>query len=107
MSDAARAWLAGRMPAPPAPLRERLEDALARADDAAGVPAVLAEAALARLHDALALGDDRAAAFELLAADALLTYAFEAAAELGVDTVEALAEAYGPARLATLIAAEP
>lgn len=105
MSEAARAWLAGRTPAPPAALRARLDEALGSVDDAAGVPAALAEAALARLHDALALGDERAAAFELLAADALLTYAFEAAAELGVETVAALAEAYGPARLATLIAA--
>ena len=102
MSAAALAWLAERVPPGPAPLYERMAAAVGTQHDAS-VPAALAEAALTRLHAALALGDARAAAFELLAADALLSYAFEAAAELGVDTLEAVIDAYGPARMAPLI----
>jgi hypothetical protein len=48
------------------------------------LPAVLADAALACLRDAWSC-DDRAAALHLLAADALLTYACEAAAGGGTD----------------------
>lgn len=75
-------WLATRTPAPPAPLSARLREALAPAlgRDAAEVPdaALGAAEALLRslLHDRAA-GRDRA--LDLLAADALVTYAFEAA----------------------------
>src|SRR5690606_980843 len=53
---------------------------------------------------ALAEAHDRSGALHLLAADALLTYAFEAAAERGPEAVTALAERRGAARLALLLA---
>lgn len=124
-ADAARSWLDTREPAPPDVLRARLVDALDRIADspalettidefASGKPGartaqtwpvivVLGEAALDRLRAALAIGDDRSAAHELLAADALLTYTFEAAAEAGPEAVAACARLYGPVRLATLL----
>lgn len=74
-------------------LRERLEEVppeLARAVrgllDASGrlTPPGLASAAIAAFDRLADRGADRGAALELLAADALLTYAFEAAAEPGL-----------------------
>jgi hypothetical protein len=103
VSAPAVTWLAGRAPAPPSGLQAHLDRALASGEDT-NVAAALAEAARAQLGAALALGDARAAAFELLVADALLTYVFEAAAEIGVDTVAAAAEAFGPGFLAPLLA---
>jgi len=118
------AWLESRDPAAPPELLAKLQEAVAALRADAGdslsgahshgmgqgtdeaLPALvttLAEAALDRFRAALALGDDRSAAFELLAADALLTYAFEAAAEVGPDAVSACARVYGPARLAALL----
>ena len=77
-----RDWLAHREPSPPRELRERVE-ALAEAvppggaDTAASLLAA-AEAALAELSRASS--GDRATALDLLAVDALVTYAFECAA---------------------------
>ncbi|MBX6363244.1 MAG: hypothetical protein IRZ00_05190 [Gemmatimonadetes bacterium] len=93
-------WLDTRTPPPPAELRARLADALEPAET---LPGALADGALVCLAAALARGDDRAAALDLLSADALLTYALEAAAEAGADEVLAVADAYGPARLAALL----
>jgi len=78
-----RDWLAHREPSPPRVLRERVE-ALALAvpeqpDDLAGSLLAAAEVALARLS--LAGAGDRATALDLLAVDALVTYAFESAAQ--------------------------
>lgn len=72
------AWLAGRSPEPPADLTASL-----RVGGASGVPAdALTEVALARLDEARARpGRVRESAFRLLEADALLTYACEAALE--------------------------
>jgi hypothetical protein len=56
---------------------------------------VLADAAVAELTELAAGPQDRASARRLLAADAVLTYAFEAAAEEGGDPAE-LAERIGP-----------
>lgn len=92
-------WLDARTPPPPPELRARLADALRPAET---LPGALADGALACLEAALARGGDRAAALDLLAADALLTYALEAAAEAGADALTAVAGAYGPARLAAL-----
>ncbi|HET9985454.1 MAG TPA: hypothetical protein VFQ38_17765 [Longimicrobiales bacterium] len=92
-------WLDARTPAPPPELRSRMADALAPAQT---LPGALAEAALSCLQAALARGGDRAAALDLLAADALLTYAMEAAAEAGAEALAAAADAYGSARLAAL-----
>lgn len=82
---AASQWLASREPSPPGGLRSSLsaltldDDA---ADDGSGLPDVLAAAARQRLEEALATpGRVRASAFRLLEADALLTYACEAALE--------------------------
>jgi hypothetical protein len=77
-----RDWLAHREPSPPRELRERVE-ALALAvpeqpGDLAGSLVAAAEAALARLS--LGGAGDRATALDLLAVDALVTYAFESAA---------------------------
>jgi hypothetical protein len=101
-------WLETRTPPIPDGLRERLRAALnAPADEpalaAADVrcPATLADAGIARLEAAIAQGSDRAAAYDLLAADALLTYAFEAAAEAGPEAVAALLAETGPERFST------
>ena len=77
-------WLSSRTPAPPSPLAERLHGALGerlndRSTDA--YEAVL-ETAERLLSDLISLGcAQRARALDLLAVDALVTYAFEAAAE--------------------------
>ena len=78
-----------------------------RAIDAVPAQAVmttLAEAGLHALAIALEKCDERTAAPDLLAADALLTYAMEAAGEVGGEALDAIAEAYGGARLMALIA---
>ena len=77
-------WLDRREPPPPEPLLSRIHEALggdiaAPAHEAGSRAVAAAERLLARL-----LGEDcatRAMAVELLTADALVTYAFEAAAE--------------------------
>jgi hypothetical protein len=77
-------WLDARMPAPPAALRERIDAALG--DDLDRRSADVFEACLAaaeRLVRAL-LGENatsRDSALDLLAADALVTYAFEVSSE--------------------------
>ena len=77
-------WLDGRVPPPPSELRERvfaaLGDDLRAPDTEAHERCLLAGERLlgALLADGAAT---RAAALDLLAADALVTYAFEAAAE--------------------------
>ena len=114
------AWVAARQPAPPAGLARALEGAIGAAPDA-GAPAAaprdaasrdaapgqLADAGLAALRRGLALGDARPAAYELLAADALLTYAIERAAVEGVESLSALLDELAPAAFAPLAGAEP
>jgi hypothetical protein len=78
-------WIASRSPAPPSRLVERvieiLEDRPALAKSAP--PDALVGAAEALLESVLAAraGDARDAALDLLAADACVTWAFEAAAD--------------------------
>lgn len=77
-------WLATRTPAPPAPLAARVREALgsALALDASALPDVAlgeAERLLGALLGDRAAGRERA--LDLLAADALVTYAFEAASD--------------------------
>ncbi|HVM43301.1 MAG TPA: hypothetical protein VMT77_07335 [Gemmatimonadales bacterium] len=84
------AWLRSREPAPPPDLAAKLAECLAAAPDDLLRGASRAEAAgrlgLARLRTAVARRDvSEEAAMDLLAADALVTYAFEAAAEEGAD----------------------
>jgi hypothetical protein len=106
VTDALR-WLSGREPPPSAILRERIEEAvrLALATAAADtpLPKLLATAGLERLRLSLSHAEERDAAFDLLAADALLTYACEAAAELGDDALARLQEDLSPDRFAALL----
>jgi len=82
-----RSWLARRSPPPPAPLSRWLEGV----DAPGGAPGeALLEGGLGELGRARAApGRVRASALHLLAADALVTYACEAALEAG-DPAEAL-----------------
>lgn len=85
------AWLDARRPPPPAALRARLDQAVG--DAPLPLPAHLAALGrelLARV--ASRPGGGRELALDLLAADAFVTYAFEAQAELDVGGLAALAE---------------
>lgn len=87
-------WLHRREPPPPEPLLLRIHEALgdgtaAPAHEAAARTVAAAERLLGRL-----LSEDcatRAAALELLTADALVTYAFEAAAEHQSGSIDDMA----------------
>lgn len=77
-------WLASRDPAPPEALRERLHDALGvdlqrSGSDTAAACLAAGERLLAVVLASENEGRDNA--LDLLAADALVTYAFEAASE--------------------------
>ena len=89
-------WLDGRTPAPPPVLRARIREALgdASAASAHGV-ADLCLGAAERLVGALLAGDctSRDCALDLLTADALVTYAFEAAEQSPGDLVPRAAAA--------------
>ena len=102
-----REWLAQRQPAPPDALRARLEAVLGDAaeDDAAAATEVCLRAA-ERVVSELLRGDcaSRESALDLLAADALVTYAFEAAADTP-GTLPATASA-AMERIAALDAAQ-
>ena len=90
-------WLAAREPAPPPALVTRMRVLLGDARLASPpTPDALVEAAAHVLSQLLADGcDTRASALDLLAADALATYAFEVAAEapatLEADAARAMA----------------
>ncbi|MGH7471818.1 MAG: hypothetical protein ACRENP_28035, partial [Longimicrobiales bacterium] len=85
------AWLSRRETPPPFELERRVRRAIERLTaPATTVPDVLVAAAFQCMRDAARSGVQRSAANELLAADALLTYACEAAAEQGVDRLEQL-----------------
>ena len=74
-----REWLASRKPKPPAQLAERLAEIVGdEAFDGAASANVLIERGIQTLRSALS---DRDGALDLLAADALITYAMEAAAD--------------------------
>lgn len=72
-------WLAARRTGVPEPFGRRVRDAV-NADGPIVAQAALVTSAIAQLREALDLGHERAAATPLLVADALLTYAVEAAA---------------------------
>ncbi|MEO7713230.1 MAG: hypothetical protein ABIV10_09965 [Gemmatimonadaceae bacterium] len=91
-----REWLDGRTPAGPAVLRARIDDALGTAADGESATATSAcLAAAQRLVEELMLRDcaSRESALDLLAADALVTYAFEAASESPTHLVQRATEA--------------
>ncbi len=95
------AWLEKRESGVPASLVARMRHYLA--GRSGPLPDRLVDAAFDALRAALAAPDERASALDLLAADALLTAAFEAAAEEGVAAVGRLAAATGPAAFADLL----
>lgn len=77
------AWLNDRSPAPPTRLAGRIEEALGArlASDAESAPGLCVDAAEALLCDLLDRSTTgRESALDLLTVDALITYAFEAAA---------------------------
>lgn len=80
--EAAQSWLDEREPVPPVELRSRLDDDLG---GTAPLVVRFTEAAVRRLRRARdrERPGGRAAAFDLLAADAYLTYACEAAVDPG------------------------
>jgi hypothetical protein len=87
----ARAWLATRQPV--APERIGAHVAAAVPQNGAPLPEVLARAGVALLRRVTSEPDGtRELALDLLAADALITYAFEAQAEADVDGLIALAD---------------
>ena len=99
-------WLARRTPAPPPALRARVEHALAESaalDASAATDACLRAAE--RMVDELLGGNctSRESALDLLTADALVTYAFEAASESPADLAARAGEAMR--RIASLGAA--
>ena len=82
------AWLDGRRPVPPAGLRARIDAALghdlhADVADVADTLLAAGERLVRSLLDEEATS--RGSAIDLLAADALVTYAFEAASERPAD----------------------
>ena len=88
-------WLATRRPAPPAALRAQIERAVT--DAAAPLPDHLAEVGRALLGRVASRPQGgRELALDLLAADAFITYAFEAQAEEDVGAVARLAEGVKP-----------
>ena len=103
--DEVLAWLDARESRPPPELRERMATALAGAKSET-LPGALAEAALACLQATVERPEERASALDLLAADALLTYALEAAAELGAETLGRIAGEYGPEALGRILPEE-
>ena len=87
------AWLEARQPAPPAALLGRLRDTCTNAD--ADLPDHLAahgRTLLQRVVAPAADGAGRSLALDLLAADAFVTYAFEAQAERDVGGLAGLAD---------------
>jgi hypothetical protein len=82
-----------------------MRDAVRQTDrDGVDVATHLADAALLCLRASLAIGDHREAALDLLAADALLTHAAEAATESG--TLETFAQHYDAVGLTRLCASD-
>jgi hypothetical protein len=89
--DEVLTWLGTRRPAPPPALRAQIEQAVTNAR--LPLPAHLADVGR-RLLDKVASRPTggRELALDLLAADAFITYAFEAQAEEDVGAVARLAE---------------
>ncbi len=90
-------WVEAKLRGVPEELADEIRLLVLQDGPAAGrsrVAEALANAALRGLDGVVAREGDRGTALRLLAADAALTYAFQAAAELGED-VSALAERVG------------
>jgi hypothetical protein len=81
-------WLASRVPSPPPSLSERIADAVGDSEcERAHLSSTLVDHAEALLKT---VGNDRSSADDLLVADALITYAMEAAAD-DCEKLEAIA----------------
>lgn len=91
-----------REPAPPS-IRMEIDGLLAETDPSASLPDRFAAAALRALEAVVAEPSDRGTAWTLLAADALLTYACEAAAEEGIDALDALTRSLDLERFSDLM----
>jgi hypothetical protein len=89
-------WLRSRTLAAPGPLRDSMLHALAATHEST-VPDALAEAAVALYSRVVADRGGRDQALPLLAADALLTHAFEAQAEIDPGGIPTLARRWGGA----------
>jgi hypothetical protein len=97
------AWIRGRSPAPPPQLLSRIEAMAAGASRANGPADALLDASTTAMAGVLRDGClTRGSGLDLLAVDALVTYAFEAAAD-DPESLEARAEA-ALARIAALAA---
>ena len=97
MTYATERWLEPRLAHVPPALAAAVRESVARVSrpvEPEEIPEVLAEAALRELDDGLGKPQGRKGALKLLAADAILTYAFEAATVLGTDA-SALADRMG------------
>jgi hypothetical protein len=93
--DDVLAWLDTRRPAPPAALRAQIERAVT--DAKLPLPAHLADVGRRLLTKVASRPEGgRELALDLLAADAFITYAFEAQAEADVGAVARLAEGVMP-----------
>ncbi len=92
------AWLATRRPSPPAALRAQIEQAVRTVNDSKlPLPAHLADVGRRLLSKVASRPEGgRELALDLLAADAFITYAFEAQAEGDVGGVAQLAEGVRP-----------
>jgi hypothetical protein len=101
MTDA-RSWLDARANGAPDRLRERMNQALTGSNEAT-IADELAAAAESCLRAALKNPSQRASALDLLAADALLTHACEAAAEQGGDALARFAESWNAERFEQLL----
>jgi len=91
--SSAERWLAGRLEGAPPGLLDCMREALPA--DEVTVPEALASAAMRLLADVATSDGTRGQALPLLAADALLTHAFQAQAEIDVAGTAGLAERYG------------
>lgn len=102
MSDALQ-WLTPRMSSAPDQLKQRMIAAIEGVAPQNTIQDQLAEAALSCLKQALANGLRRESALQLLAADALLTHASEAAMEAGNDAIAEFASRWDASRFESLL----
>ncbi|HUP89499.1 MAG TPA: hypothetical protein VM100_09115 [Longimicrobiales bacterium] len=101
MIDAA-SWLASRIEQAPVSLRSRMLEAIAQTSERT-VHDALSAAAVICLKEAMREPAQRSSAHHLLAADALLTHACEAAAEAGGETLRQFTDKWNPHYFETLL----
>jgi hypothetical protein len=97
--SAAERWLRERVPDSPAPLLRTMLEALPPEGgevEPSGVPGALAAGALHLYREVVRGSGGREDALPLLAADALLTHAFQAQAEISPDGLPSLVAQCGP-----------